>query len=70
MPTPSALFASCLFSLIGCAMFMYGKRSVNMALIVISLALMSYTWFVDSPVLLYGIGVALCAAAWYMRDGF
>jgi hypothetical protein len=68
MPTPSALFANLLFSLIGMALFMYGKRAVNMPLIGIGAALMGYTWFVDSTWLLYAIGLGLCGAAWWFRE--
>lgn len=68
MPTPSALFANLLFSLIGMAVLMYGKRTANFADIGIGLTLMGYTWFVSETWLLYAIGIALCAAVYWFRD--
>ncbi|WP_018608435.1 hypothetical protein [Uliginosibacterium gangwonense] len=67
MPAPAALFAMLLFSLIGFAAFLYGKRAVNVSYMAIGAALMGYTYFVSDTLLLYLIGAALCGALYWFR---
>ena len=68
MPAPAALFTSLLFSLIGMAVCLYGKRSANLPLVGIGFALMGYTWFVSDTFWLYAIGCALCGGIYWFRE--
>lgn len=67
MPAPAALFAMLLFSLIGFAAFLYGKRSANFSYMAIGAVLIGYTYFVSDTLLLYLIGAALCGALYWFR---
>jgi hypothetical protein len=53
------LLWSGLFSMIGMAVFMYGRRQRQGAPLLIGLALMIYPYFVSSALALVGIGVLL-----------
>ena len=53
------LLLSGLFSLVGIAVFMYGRRAQLIAPTVVGACLMAYEYFVNSYVALIGIGVAL-----------
>ena len=66
--SPGALFANLLFSLIGTAAFIYGRKSENIRAVVIGIALGVYPWFVTNVWLLYGIGFAFVAALFFWRD--
>jgi len=68
LPPPGALLASLLFSLIGFAAFMYGRKAVCWRPMAIGVALMVYPYFVDQTWLLWSIGAALCAALWFLRE--
>lgn len=52
---------SSLFSLIGMAVFVYGRRQGRAAPLISGVALMVYPYFVSSTFALIGIGVALLA---------
>jgi hypothetical protein len=68
MPTPSALFALILFSVIGMAAFLYGKKAAALKPALIGVALMVYPYFVDATWLVYAIGGGLCLALFIFRD--
>jgi hypothetical protein len=68
LPTPAALVAMLLFSLVGFAAFMYGKKAARFSAMGIGVALMVYPYFVDNVWLLWSIGVALCAGLYVFRD--
>ena len=68
MPTPSALFASLLFGIVGWTAFRYGRKTGAWKPSAIGFALMGYTFFVSDARLLYAIGVALTAALFVFRD--
>lgn len=68
MPTPSALFASILFGLIGAVAFGYGKRNANWRSMLIGGSLIVFPYFVAQTWLAYVIGGALCAALFLFRD--
>lgn len=68
MPTPAALFASLIFSIIGLVAFRHGKKNTLLAPTILGIALMAYTYFVDGIWLVYGIGLALCAALYYLWE--
>jgi hypothetical protein len=53
------LLLSGLFSLVGLAVFMYGRRQQLIAPTVIGVGLMAYTYFVSSYLALIGVGVLL-----------
>ncbi len=67
MPTPAALFAMILFSLIGLAAIRYGRRLMAWEPITIGVALLVYPYFVDRTWLLYGLGAALCLSLYVFR---
>ena len=56
---PTWLILSSLFSLIGFAVFTYGRRQRTATHTVIGIALMVYPYFVSSTYALVGIGVLL-----------
>ena len=58
---PTWLMIGGLFSLIGFAVFTYGRRQRTATHTVIGVALMAYPYFVSSPLALVGIGVLLVA---------
>ena len=53
------LFLSSLFSLIGMAVFVYGKRQRLASPMIIGVALMVYTYFVDDTIVMVVIGLLL-----------
>lgn len=55
----SWLMLSGLFSLIGFAVFTYGRRQRTATHTVIGIALMGYPYFVTNPYALVGVGVLL-----------
>jgi len=68
MPSPAALSAVILFSLIGMGVFMYGKKLLQMRTLALGVALMVYPYFVDATWLLWMIGALLCLAVYYFRE--
>jgi hypothetical protein len=68
LPSPGTLFAALLFSVIGLAAFMYGRKQARWRAMSIGAALMVYPYFVDSAWLLWTIGAALCVALFVFRD--
>lgn len=68
MPDFSILFAGLLFGTVGLAAFVYGKKNASWRPMVVGVALMVYPYFVEQTWLLYGLGVALCAALFLWRE--
>ena len=68
MPGFSILFAGLLFGTVGLAAFVYGKKNASWRPMVIGVALMVYPYFIEQTWLLYGVGVALCAALFLWRE--
>jgi hypothetical protein len=68
LPSTSNLFASILFSTIGFAAFVYGKKVMSWKPMAIGGALMGYTFFVSQTWLLYLLGVGLSAALFMFRE--
>ena len=56
---PTWLLLSSLFSIIGLAIFTYGRRQRTATHLLIGLALMGYPYFVHGTLPLIGVGVAL-----------
>jgi hypothetical protein len=66
----SGIIASIVFSGVGLWLFRQGKQRANIPLVLISIAMMLYTYFTSGPWADWGVGVLLCFAAryfWY-RD--
>jgi hypothetical protein len=57
-----------LFSSIGLAAFMYGKRTQSMRAMITGVALMAYPYFISSTVVIYLAGISLTAALYFWRD--
>lgn len=68
LPSAGALFASLLFSTIGFAAFVYGKKLTHFTTMGFGVALMAYPYFVDQLWLIYLIGVALCFGIYFFRE--
>ena len=62
------IIANLLFGSVGFVAFVYGKRMHVWKPMFIGLALMAYTYFVQTPILLYGIGTVLTAGLFVFRD--
>ena len=56
------IFASVIFGSIGFAAFIYGKKQSDFKVLVISVILMVYPYFVQNPIALYAIGTVLTVA--------
>jgi hypothetical protein len=59
MGDPTWIFLSFLFSMIGLAIFTYGRRQRTATHTLIGLALMGYPYFVRGTLPMIGVGVAL-----------
>ena len=57
-----------IFGGIGFIAFVYGKKERNFKPLVIGIVLMAYPYFVANTVVLYAVGIALCAALYFWRD--
>lgn len=68
LPSPAALFGSFVFGIIGYAAYRYGKKSGGTRPMLIGVALMLYTFFVDETWLIYAIGAALCLGLYIFRE--
>ena len=68
LPSTSNLFASILFSTIGMAAFVYGKKAASWKPMAIGGALMGYTFVVSQTWLIYLLGVGLSASLFVFRD--
>lgn len=68
MPEPGFLFAGILFSTIGGAAFLYGRKQAKWAPMLFGAALFAATFVVPSTGLLYLVGCALCGAMYWFRD--
>ena len=68
MPSPEAIFAIVVFSIIGLAAFRAGKREYEWKPMVIGVALMTYPYFISNEWWLWIIGGLLTAAWFVFRD--
>jgi hypothetical protein len=62
LPSPAYIFGVLLFSLLGMAAWLVGKRKQKATTKWLGVALMFYPYAVSQTVLLYLVGVALCGA--------
>lgn len=67
-PTPSYLFGSLVFGILGYAAWRAGKRQGRPRTRWLGLALMLYPYLVSSTWVLYATGAALCAGVMLDRD--
>ncbi len=68
MPTPAALAAIIVFSLIGMGVFMYAKKMLQIRLMMLGIALMVFPYFIDQTWLLWVIGGTLSTAVYIFRE--
>ncbi|MNJ98470.1 hypothetical protein D3C87_162360 [compost metagenome] len=64
----SSLIAGILFSIVGLWVFRQGRKAVNIRLTIVGLLMMIYPYFVDKPLLTWGIGCVLCGYSYYTWD--
>jgi hypothetical protein len=62
LPSPAYILGALLFSLLGMAAWLVGKRKQKATTKWLGVALMFYPYAVSQTVLLYLVGVALCGA--------
>ena len=67
LPSPAWIFGCILFSLVGMAAWYYGKHVKVPRIRWLGVALMLYSYVTGPTWLLYGVGLALCAAVWWNR---
>ncbi len=65
LPTPAYLAAVLLFGIIGIVLFVLGRRRRKRMVRWVGLALMLYPYVVWGTVPVWGVGIALCAVAWW-----
>lgn len=68
LPSPAYLFGALVFGLVGFAAWRIGRRRERPRTLWLGVALMAYPYLVSRTVLLYGIGLALCAGLLLDRD--
>ncbi len=61
----SSIIASIIFGIIGLWVFRHAKKTANLKNILVGIALMAYPYFVRGAVKNWGIGILLCAVAYY-----
>ena len=62
------LIGGILFGGIGFVAFVYGMKLSNLKPMLLGLALMIFPYFVPNTMLMYGVGIALTAALFFLRD--
>ena len=68
LPTPAYLIGSILFSFLGFAAYRYGKQASRSYPKWIGVGLMLYPYVISETWMLYGVGAALCASLYFLRD--
>lgn len=67
LPSPAYIVGTLLFSLLGMAAYVLGKRTQKATTKWLGVALMFYPYAVSDTVMLYAVGVALCVAIMWDR---
>ena len=62
-----SLIAGLIFGAVGFWLFRDGRRNSNLSDVIIGIILMAYPMFVEGPILNWGLGLVLCAYAYYDR---
>ncbi len=65
---PLNLFLGLIFSSIGLAYFIYGKKQQMFVPLLVGIALMGYTFFVSDWIAIVAIGVVLSALPYFFRS--
>jgi hypothetical protein len=68
LPSPAYIFGAIVFGLIGYAAFRFGRKNERPATKWLGVALMLYPYAVSNTALMYAVGIALCAGAWWARE--
>jgi multisubunit Na+/H+ antiporter MnhC subunit len=66
--SPASLLLGGLFTLIGMAAVLYGRKTERLVPIIGGSALTIFPFFVDSPVWIAVIGTAIVLGMWYFLD--
>lgn len=65
LPSLAYIIGSIFFGIVGYFIYRQGRKSGNLYVFVIGIGLNVFTFFVDSTWLMYLIGCAMCASAWF-----
>ena len=57
-----------IFSTIGFAVFIYGKKQVNGKAMILGIILMVYPYLVKSTLAVYGLGILFCGLLYFLRE--
>jgi ABC-type dipeptide/oligopeptide/nickel transport system permease component len=68
LPSPEAIFAMIVFSIIGLSAFRSGKRAVDWKAMVIGIILMVYPYFIDGTIMIWIVGAGLTACLILFRE--
>jgi predicted phage tail protein len=68
MPSMAYLIGATVFSTIGLAAFIYGKKRQGWRAMTLGVLLMIYPFFTDVTWIVYLVGAALTAALYFWRD--
>lgn len=64
----SQILASLIFSVIGIYVFRHGKKTLNYPVILTGVVMMIYPLFTSGWLQDWGVGIALCMAAYYFNE--
>ncbi|MDH4041191.1 MAG: hypothetical protein OEW92_04625 [Gammaproteobacteria bacterium] len=67
MDSTATILWSLLFGSIGLGYFIYGRRQDHKVALLAGVALMSYTYFVDSALAMVAVGCALMALPYFLK---
>lgn len=65
---PAALAVGFIFSLIGMAAFVYGRKTDRIGMVVGSIVLTVFPYFLSNPVLMVLIGVVIMAGMYFFPE--
>lgn len=63
----SSVLAMVVFGIIGTYFLKYARAHGNFTFLFIALAMFIYPYFIDGPVLTWGVGLGLCGLAYLKR---
>ncbi len=61
------LACSLVFSVIGLGLFRFARKQSDIRRVLVAVTLMGYSYFTPNLAWNLGVGLVLCAAAWYWR---
>ena len=68
LPSPAYIAAAIVFGIIGFAAYRYGKKTAQVKVKWIGVALMLYPYVISDTWLLYVVGVGLCIGLYFVND--